>query len=336
MTMNKAHWMLLAAPLALAACDSAEESTPVDASVLESRSGELGPNTKDYEDYYVVRQDFRRCASPMCGGWFLSHVNHALMECADGSVADECYVARIDTPVGIGIEDGDLVHGYLMSEDIAGSSWGILESDFAYAPVLEEPFDFGSYNLVYNTGIVCITTPCPSTGLAHLNTELGLTDFDVFFFGADADEDQQLEDAYNAEYAADVGEPGGGALTFGQFWLIFGDVYYAVHNVYTLKVSDAPVCVVEDDGNTTTAWTFDNEAAAQGLIPALTGDVTVLDGICGDQQLFCPAVYMPVSGGIDANGGACEMHGNACEFRSAVISAAGDNKARGTYADGPC
>lgn len=319
----------IAACALLGACDTADnDSAPVTGeTVLESRSAALPFTIKDNEIYFSVRQDFRRCAFPMCGGWFVSQVNHDLTECPDGSLADECYVPIIDAPEGVTIEDGDLVHGDFNLENF--------EADYAYAPVLDDPWS-GSHNLVFNTGIVCITTPCPSQALSHLNTELGLDDFGLFYLGADVEEDELLEEAFSAEYAADAGEPGGGALTMGQFWMFFGDVYYAVTNVYTLKPAIAPVCVVSTIDTNVTAWSFDNEAAAQDLISGLTGDVTVLDGRCGDQAPFCPAVYMPVSGGIDANGGACETHGNSCEFRSAVIMAAGDAKAQGTYSEGPC
>jgi hypothetical protein len=43
-----------------------------------------------------VRHDTRRCASPMCGGWWVSRVNYNTTRCHDGSYAAECYVADID------------------------------------------------------------------------------------------------------------------------------------------------------------------------------------------------------------------------------------------------
>ena len=46
--------------------------------------------------YYTVRADVRRCASPMCGGFFIKRVNHARTRCANGRNMAECYVAEIN------------------------------------------------------------------------------------------------------------------------------------------------------------------------------------------------------------------------------------------------
>jgi|GEM_PF-6139951 len=110
----------------------------------------------------------------------------------------------------------------------------------------------------------------------------------------------------------------------------------------TYTLGGCPVCVVADREQTTTAWNFENRAAAEDLISGLeqSGDeVVVYTGFCGDQLLFCPLVFIPVSGVIDALN-ICVDGGNPCEFRSEVIAAAGgaDNpsKAQGTYDFGTC
>ncbi len=46
--------------------------------------------------FFRGRQDVRRCASPLCGGLFVSRVNFTLTRCADGRYASECYVASFD------------------------------------------------------------------------------------------------------------------------------------------------------------------------------------------------------------------------------------------------
>src|SRR5262245_13589106 len=45
--------------------------------------------------FYTVRPDVRRCASPLCGGYFVKRVNQALTRCANGRWSRECYVAEI-------------------------------------------------------------------------------------------------------------------------------------------------------------------------------------------------------------------------------------------------
>src|ERR1044072_6152285 len=46
--------------------------------------------------FYLLRPDLRRCASPMCGGYFVRRVNSVLTRCANGRQLSERYVARID------------------------------------------------------------------------------------------------------------------------------------------------------------------------------------------------------------------------------------------------
>ncbi|MBD2249122.1 DUF6748 domain-containing protein, partial [Nostoc sp. FACHB-888] len=46
--------------------------------------------------YYTVRRDFRRCASPICGGYFIKQVNLKATPCLDGVFRSECYVSAID------------------------------------------------------------------------------------------------------------------------------------------------------------------------------------------------------------------------------------------------
>ena len=46
--------------------------------------------------YYAVISDLRRCAYPMCGGWFLKQLNQSTTTCHDGSTADRCYTPELD------------------------------------------------------------------------------------------------------------------------------------------------------------------------------------------------------------------------------------------------
>ena len=52
--------------------------------------------------YYTIRPDFRRCAPPLCGGFWVQAVNRKDTRCADGSLQEECYVAHLDMhPSGV-------------------------------------------------------------------------------------------------------------------------------------------------------------------------------------------------------------------------------------------
>ncbi|WP_338115453.1 DUF6748 domain-containing protein [Nostoc sphaeroides] len=46
--------------------------------------------------YYTVRRDFRRCASPICGGFFIKQNNLKATPCVDGVFRNECYVSSIN------------------------------------------------------------------------------------------------------------------------------------------------------------------------------------------------------------------------------------------------
>ena len=114
---------------------------------------------------------------------------------------------------------------------------------------------------------------------------------------------------------------------------------YAIYNVYVPKPAAEPICVIEDLGNGTTAWNFASEAEAMLWVESLAGEVSVASGSCADQlaAMSCSTEYVPVHGGIDADGDACKTHSNACQFRTAVIAAAGqDGKARGQWSPGSC
>ena len=54
------------------------------------------PATGDAYTYFEIRADLRKCASPVCGGWFLSRLNRPNTRCHDGRVATSCYTPVLD------------------------------------------------------------------------------------------------------------------------------------------------------------------------------------------------------------------------------------------------
>ena len=77
-----------------ASCGPAEPATDAEgpAGVLE---GAIDLGTADAL-HYAVRRDARTCLFPLCGGYFVRSVNHALTACADGQLRPECYAAAAD------------------------------------------------------------------------------------------------------------------------------------------------------------------------------------------------------------------------------------------------
>src|SRR5690242_5771385 len=46
--------------------------------------------------YYEITADFRKCASPMCGGFFLDRLNRSETKCHDGHYQTACYTPELD------------------------------------------------------------------------------------------------------------------------------------------------------------------------------------------------------------------------------------------------
>lgn len=76
-------------PLAFAACVGSPESLDGSGSVTEDV-------TVRADGYFTVARDMRRCASPMCAGYFVTPLNASAVRCVDGTVAPRCYVASLD------------------------------------------------------------------------------------------------------------------------------------------------------------------------------------------------------------------------------------------------
>ena len=86
---------------ALGCVDQAPPAEP-EAEVLDALREIDAPLLRDTEiarhltGYTKVERDFRRCVSPLCGGYWVSNLNRGRTRCADGTWAERCYVAEID------------------------------------------------------------------------------------------------------------------------------------------------------------------------------------------------------------------------------------------------
>ena len=121
--------------------------------------------------YYTVRADLRRCASPMCGGFFIKLVNHVRTRCADGRNMAECYVAEIDwNRQPSGEPRTMLVRGDLSQRWFQGSRrFGVLRVIESWRAASERPPE-GMFFRVKDLGIRCITHPCLSHQDERLNS----------------------------------------------------------------------------------------------------------------------------------------------------------------------
>ncbi len=132
---------------------------------------------------YSVKPDYRKCAYPLCGGWFLAPINqHSLqIESEDeayqnsSSIASSIYVAHINYKA-LGLKPAQiqeleavmrseqaLLRGTITSSAsttlsptnsktlIANGAWTSANKTVALGPYLK----------IASSGIICVTTPCP-------------------------------------------------------------------------------------------------------------------------------------------------------------------------------
>lgn len=164
---------------------SAETIVPVDS--LASTS-----------NYFTIRRDLRRCASPMCGGYFVRRVNQPRTLCANGRYAADCYVAEIDWNSHGQVEPnralirGDIV-GNMNSRFGRLGRFRVRESWEAAGSSAPS----GDFFNVRDLGIRCITHPCLTHHEARLNTTVSRNVAGVELNGAGAT-DAAIQQAFTA------------------------------------------------------------------------------------------------------------------------------------------
>jgi hypothetical protein len=131
--------------------------------------------------YYVVtHRDFRKCVSPLCGGFFVKRVNQAKTLCADGTQQAECYVSSITmNGMGLSVREADEFRASLESgkavvkarsykSTFGGTTLGTLKASEGWVGATGSAAD-GTFYRAADNGIRCITAPCPSTTAYALN-----------------------------------------------------------------------------------------------------------------------------------------------------------------------
>lgn len=129
--------------------------------------------------HFTVTPDYRKCASPMCGGWFVTAVNRKSMKCPDRTTQKQCYVGtnQINIP---GLTDDQvnllrqamydsrvLIQGELSS----AVAYGLFIIDDAWISATTQAPE-GKFLSVSDNGIRCITFPCLSYDAEVLNKKL--------------------------------------------------------------------------------------------------------------------------------------------------------------------
>jgi len=332
--MKKKSFLFLGLVAVLSQACAVEDDMPtgdeLDVDSADSGGKADGPGADNYT-FYTARQDFRRCASPMCGGKWVSRVNRANLKCADGTTAKECYVAEIDwSSLGLpesqldGARDAlnPLFRGSLQTRDFGEvGKFGVLQPTEIWAANNEAPSD-GVFVRVTDSGIRCITTPCNSLHEGKLNAGLGADIAELDFSWSDATEDE-ISKAYEA-VASDDG------------LLVVGYRYFYRDNGSWAKGRDVSqfwrrVVAVDDSGSLQAGDTCGGRTPGScddGLFCAFEAaaicgfaDAT---GTCAVKPEACIQLYQPVCG--------CDglTHGNSCMAANAGTSVQYDGECAST------
>lgn len=135
--------------------------------------------------FYRVEADFRRCASPHCGGVFYRLANATQTSCVDGTKAERCYAATEEWELlGLGdtgmqkVNDALARGEILVRATIGKTDWGKQLGTFAHlrpreAWLPQGPNEaVGPLAKVVDSGVRCITWPCPSLREKKLNSSV--------------------------------------------------------------------------------------------------------------------------------------------------------------------
>lgn len=158
--------------------------------------------------YFVPEVDYRDCAWPMCGGYFVDPPNRGEITCPDGSQSTECYVVEIDdrnlglneetrARFDLAIAEGRLLlDGRMTLHDYAGYTLARFEAVKAWeGQTGTDPS--GAWARVEETGMLCLVEPC-----AHLNERLlnrpVTTMIAELDFGPSGADDKQITEAWEA------------------------------------------------------------------------------------------------------------------------------------------
>jgi len=154
--------------LILTTLTSISASTPSHFAKINAASGTLQENST----FFTIRPDMRKCASPMCGGYFVKQVNQPTTRCANGRNMTECYVADIDWNGAPEVDAKQaLVRGSLVTRGDRNGKYGTLKVTETWESTSSDK-PLGDYYRVRDLGIRCIAAPCETHSEFKLNTAL--------------------------------------------------------------------------------------------------------------------------------------------------------------------
>jgi hypothetical protein len=170
--------------------------------------------------YYAITADLRKCAFPLCGGWFLDRLNQPTTQCPDGRTAEKCYTPELDWSLANLTEDqqNQLLEaastGAVSQRVVAGVRGTFAPGNTTPRPelgrfVVTEAWVVegygpatGTFVWVRDNGLRCFAPPCPNLTERTLNTSQ-VTDIAEVNFAPGGLTDSEVETCTNAMYGPD-------------------------------------------------------------------------------------------------------------------------------------
>ena len=197
--------------LTLAACqsDAVDDELAVESTdeSLEGKSDHTSPDGT--YTYFEVWTDFRKCAYPLCGGFYIKRLNRTSTICHNGLSRSSCYTPELDwSESDLGT---DLQGAFRAAAERDATSAGVIAiARGRFAPkqysnggnlgrfVVTEAWvaendavSDGVFVKVRDNGVRCIQAPCPTIGEKALNSSATANAHGLDFEPSGLDEDQQ-------------------------------------------------------------------------------------------------------------------------------------------------
>jgi hypothetical protein len=162
--------LLFVCVVGLTACGVSEAQLDETSNEVTTDEGELGSSSRTY---VVARRDFRRCAAPMCGGFWIHDINRATVR--------EVYVPGFDFSRSNLINDEDRadVTNAPEFEVVLFGKLGALKNgyrDFVVTsawrgmPGMQFKEGADTFYSVADANVQCVTAPCPTMKATKLHS----------------------------------------------------------------------------------------------------------------------------------------------------------------------
>jgi len=193
---------ILGALLATTFVACAQPPSPSDTAIDDGTLDEEISDEASTTGYFVARPDFRRCAFPFCGGFWVHRANQATTTCPGGAgAAAECYVAEIDASnIGddINVHQFSLVRGRFSTRRFAnGSRMAVMNASELWSAATDATAS-GTFYALEDNGLECFAAPCFSIEASRLNSSArptALSSLDLTGAAATADQEAAAQAA---------------------------------------------------------------------------------------------------------------------------------------------